>query len=435
MKKVFSLIVIFSLLCTTLVLAGGSQETAETGDTMEVVTWASWALAEESLKPIYMSMIEEFMRQNPDIKVETVAYPYAQYKDQIIISAAAGNAPDVVHIKEEWVPPLMGLDALLPLDDYMDPQARADFFPEILGGVTYNGSVMCMPWFNNPYALYYNKTLMEKAGVDSLPQDLNELFEAARKISALGADENGNKIYGYLQPNSKTEPGVGYNFFPVMWGFGGKFTNADGSINIYSPENIKAFKTAKALYDDDISPNGATFKDARNLFAQGVIGFYYDIEMAAAPINAASPKGDAFSEEYSTTVIPQENGPDGYGYLIQHHNVVFKSCEHKAAAVKLAEFLAGPEVLQILYDAGMGKMPARKSVLDMEIFTNPAKSLSKAFINAMPTARPLPTGAENFMLAEEAIADALTLLTITDDSVETVVKDLDVQIKELYGQD
>jgi ABC-type glycerol-3-phosphate transport system substrate-binding protein len=431
MKKILYFAIVLVLVCSPSLFAAGAQE-EPAGPEMTTITWASWALAEESLKPIYMSMVEEFMQQNPDINVETVAYPWAQYKDQIIISASAGNAPDVAHIKEEWVAPLKEMKALLPLGDLMGD--KADFFPELVKGVTYDNEILCVPWFTNPYAMYYNKTLMKKAGVTDLPTNWSELMAAAKKISALGKDDNGNKIYGYLQPNSKVSSGQGYNFFPVMWAYGGNFADSNGNITLNTPENVAAFKFAKQLYEDEISTNGTSFKEARNLFAQGVIGFYYDIEMAAAPINAASPKGEAFAKEYSTMVIPEMNGPNGFGYLTQHHNVVFNTCENKQAAVKFAEFLAGKEVLKILFDAGMGKMPARASVLEMDIFQNPAKPLSIAFINAMPTAKPLPTGNKNFILADEAITDALTLLTLSDDSVEQIVAELNERVKDLYGQ-
>jgi ABC-type glycerol-3-phosphate transport system substrate-binding protein len=437
MKKVILMLVAVLLIVTPMVFAGGVEEkkASEGGaDEPITITWASWALAEESLKPTYLSMINEFMRQNPTIKVETVAYPYSQYKDQIIISAAGGNAPDVVHVKEEWIPPLIDLDCLLPLNEFIDPAVRDDYFPSVLGGVTYDGEIMCAPWFNSPYAMFYNKTLMDKAGITDLPKNLSELFAAARKISALGNDANGNKIYGYLQPNSKKETGVGYNFFPIMWGYGGEFVDDQGNVTINTPENVEAFSVIHDIFVDKISPNGTDFKDARNLFAQGLIGFYYDIEMAKGAIALASAKGNEFEKEYGTMVIPEVNGPDGYGYMVQHHNVVMKSAKHQEAAVKLATFFAGPEVLKILFDAGMGKMPARESVLSLDFFMHPESPLSQAFINALNTARPLPTGNPNFILADEKIADALTLLASPNTDVKKTVANLDKQVKDLYGQ-
>lgn len=433
MKKALLCALTVSVLAGGLLFAGGGSEAAAPKGPV-TITWSSWALAEDALRPTYMSMVDAFVKENPDIKVNTVTWPWAQYKDQLIIAASAKNAPDVSHIKEEWTAALNELNALLPLDNVMSEDSRKDFFPEILKGVTFGGKIVCVPWFNNPYALFYNKTLLAKAGVNELPKNLDGLMAAARKVSALGKDEKGNKIYGYAQPNAKTDPGEGYNFFPVMWAFGGQFVDDKGQVAINTPQNVQAFKLARDIYTNQISPNGANFKDLRNLFAQGVIGFYYDIEMATAPINKASPKGADFANEYAAMVIPAKDGPGGHGYVIQHHNVIFNTSKQPAAAVKFAEFLSKEKVLQILYDAGMGKMPARASVLKMGIFTSPAKPISKAFVAALPTARPLPTENKAFMLADEALCDALTKCATSKDPVETIVKDLEARVKQLYGQ-
>ena len=79
-------------------------------------------------------------------------------------------------------------------------------------------------------------------------------------------------------------------------------------------------------------------------------------------------------------------------------------------------------------------MPDRSSVAEMEIFTNPDKELTKGFVAAVPTARSLPCDNTAFMQADEAFMDALAQLTISEDSVEKIVADLDARVKELYGR-
>jgi len=246
---------------TSAAAATTAAQTTAASNEKKTFSWATWALSEESLKPTYMAMAQTFMDANPNVTIETVAYPYAQYKDQLVISAAASNAPDIAHVKAEWVPALLKLGALQNLNDVLSPELKKDYFEAILKGVTVDGKIISAPWFTNPYALYYNKTLMEKAGIKELPKNWTELMAAARKISALGKDEKGNKIYGYALSNNKSAPGSGYNFFPHMWTFGGEFCDANGNITIYTPENVKAFEEAKSLYVDEISPNGSTFKD------------------------------------------------------------------------------------------------------------------------------------------------------------------------------
>ncbi len=413
--------------------AAPSEPAASAGEPKEI-SWATWTVSEEALKPIYMSMVETYMEQHPEVTINVVTYPYAQYKDQLIISAAASNAPDIAHIKKEWMAEFIAQNALQQLDDVLSADLKSDYYENFLTGATIDGKLMAAPWFNNPVALYYNKTLLEKAGISELPSNWKELMEDARKISALGADENGNKIYGYALPNSKSETGLGYNVFPHMWTYGGDFSDKDGNIVINSPENVAAFTEIQQLYQEEISPNGLTLKDARNLFAQGVVGFYYDLEAAVAPIQEATPKGDAFKEEYSTMVIPAMDSPNGYGYTVEHYLAVYNTCDELETIGDLIDHMTGKTVLQILYDGGQGKMPDRSSVAEMEIFKNSDRETTKAYVEALSTAHPLPCDNAAFMQADEAFMDALAQLTISGDPVDKIVADLDARVKELYGQ-
>jgi multiple sugar transport system substrate-binding protein len=92
------------LLSLVFVLASALSAPTYCAPKEKQLTWATWAIAEEALKPTYMAMITTFMKDHPDVKIKPVTYPYAQYLDQLIISAASGNAPDIAHIKSEWLP-------------------------------------------------------------------------------------------------------------------------------------------------------------------------------------------------------------------------------------------------------------------------------------------------------------------------------------------
>jgi multiple sugar transport system substrate-binding protein len=449
MKK-FQKILVMVLLCTLFGLlfsaCGNTGEKApankgantvdspESPSSTASFSWATWCLSEESLEPTYDAMAKTFISKNPNVQIEYVTYPYANYKDQLIISAAAENSPDISHIKAEWLPELIDVGSLMDLTGVLSDKLKEDYFPSFLEGVTVDGKILAAPWFNNPMAMFYNKTLLTKAGIQELPKNWDELMDAAYKISALGADENGNKIYGYAIPITKAEPAFGYNFFSHMWAWGGEFMNEKGEIVINTPENVAAFDELRQLIKDEITPNGATCKDIRNLFAQGVIGFYYDLQMCTGVFAQASPKGEAFAEEYGAMVIPEKNGPNGFAYTTEHHLAVAKTATETEMIGKFIDHMTGKEVIQLLYDAGMGKMPDRKSVAELEIFSNPADEITKAFVAALDTVRTLPTRDAAFSLADEAFADAMAKLSISNDSTEKIVADLEETVKELYGQ-
>ncbi len=398
------------------------------------IQWASWVFAEESQQPTYMAMVDSFVAENPDITVELSAQPYAQYLDQLLISAAGGNAPDVAHIKAEWLPQFIALGVVKDLSPYIAPEIIADYSESAISAVTVDGELAAIPWFNNTYAIYYNKALLQQAGVTELPTTWDELVAAAYQVSALGTDANGNKIYGLAIPNSEIEAGEGYNTFPALWAHGGDFLDADGKINLTDDAAIATFTEIQKLFVDGVSPNGGSFKDMRNLFGQGLIGFYWDIEATIGAAAESAPDQDAFYENLGVMVIPAADGPGGHGYLIDHILIAFKSTpEEKMPAVAgFIEHLSGDASIGQLYRDGKGKMSSRASVM-ADVYSDVESDITKVYVEAMKTAFALPTSGLHFMDADELLNNGLTRLAQGEDVV-AVMTDIQEQIQTLYDE-
>jgi ABC-type glycerol-3-phosphate transport system substrate-binding protein len=415
---------------------GGDEKNKEPvagGDEKEAVTikWASWVFAEEAQLPTYKAMSDNYMSKNSHVNVELDTNPYAQYLDQLLIAAAAGNTPDVAHIKAEWLPQFLELGVVKSVSGLVSNEVLSDYSQTAIDAVTIDGQMMAMPWFNNTYAIFYNKALLEKAGITQLPQSWDELLEAAEKVSALGTDENGNKIYGLAIPSGGTEAGEGYNLFPALWANGGNFIGADGKVNLTDDAAIKTFTQLQKLLVDEISPYGSSFKDLRNLFGQGVVGFYWDIEGIVGAILQSAADPDAFKEQMGYMVIPGNGTPNGHGYLIDHLLITFNSIDdaRMGEVMKFMEFLTGPECINQLYVDGKGKMSSRSSVM-AEVFKD-VQDPTATFVKAMETARALPTADLHFMDADEKIVEALQQLAQGKD-VTTVMTDTQKIIQDLY---
>jgi multiple sugar transport system substrate-binding protein len=399
------------------------------------LTFSSWFFAEERLKPTFMALLTTFKKKHPNVKFKPVAYPHAQYLSQLIILAASGAAPDVMHIKAEWLPNFLKMGALKDLNQVISKQMKNDYYPKILKNATVKGKIVAAPWFRSPCALYYNKTLLKKAGITKLPVNWDELMAAARKISALETDQNGDRIYGYALPNAKVET-LGYNCFPHLWAHGGEVVDKKGKIVVNSAANIAAFTEIRRLYKERISPNGCNLSDFRKGFGRGVIGFYYDLEASASYFIPASPLGKKFKNEYGVMVIPSKKGPKGYGYITENYLLVSKSIAQDNLKVigEFLEHLTGPTCMKIINEGGMEKMPDRVSVSKMNIFSNPGDENAQAFIESLATARSLPTDNENFMAMDDYFSDVLAKLAVTDQPVKEIVAELEAKLKELYKQ-
>lgn len=413
--------------------AAEDKPTAAPAENVNLV-WGDWMLSEDAYVDIYGKMVKDFDNSRDDITVETYTQPYSSYLDQLLIAAAAGNGPDAAHIKAEWLPQFLALGVVKDLYPYVSEETLSDFSESSIEAATIDGKLMGMPWFCNAYAMFYNKDLLEQAGITELPKTMDELMGAAAKISALGTDANGNKIYGLALANSGLEASEGYNMLPILWGYGAEYQDADGKIAIASDAGIQAYTAIQNLYVNDISPKGASFKDIRNLFGQGVIGFYWDAEAALSSCASAAPDKDAFYAKVGAMPIPANDSPNGYGYLSERYIIVFNSCpeEKMAAMADFLDYMSGSKAIQVLQDNNQGKMSSRASVMDT-VFANVDSEITLAFIEAMKTARSLPSGNLSFMDADELLNNAATRLAQGED-VTTVITDTQNQIQLLYDQ-
>jgi multiple sugar transport system substrate-binding protein len=63
--------------------------------------WQFWT--DPDIKPTINAMVEEFQRQNPDIRVNVTDLTWANGNEKIAIAFASGTAPDVVELGSDWI--------------------------------------------------------------------------------------------------------------------------------------------------------------------------------------------------------------------------------------------------------------------------------------------------------------------------------------------
>ncbi len=409
--------------------AGSSDsQSAEKTDTPAskpvTLKWASWALAEEKLYPTYAAMANTFMEANKDITIEMDgSQAYSTYLDQLIVSAIGGTAPNVAHIKAEWLPQLLETGAVKAVVGISDAVMK-DYSAGAISGVTVDGEMVAMPWFANTEALFYNKALLERAGVKA--EDIkswSDLLAAAEKISALGDD-----IYGLAFPDSEVETGEGYNILPALWANGGEFMK-DGKVTLNTDAGIKTYTQLQEIFQKGLSPKGATLKDLRNLFGQGKIGFYYDLQAVISTCASAAANEEEFYKNFGCMVIPGADA-NGSGYLVTHLLVVFDTTtdEQMPAMAKFLEHMSSDVVINILYEAGQGKMSSRASVNE-KVFAN-ADETTQVYVKAMTTAKDLPGTQISLSEADTIMVKGLSRIANGED-VKTVVAAMQTELQTL----
>lgn len=411
--------------------AATEAPSASTG--ISTVVLNDWSFVDTGWTDCLTKVFGDFKTAYGDqVDLQVVGNSYADTLNTLLVQAAAGNGPDIAMVKAEWVPQFLALDALAPIQDVISDEAKADYGSS-LDAYTIDGDLYALPFFAQGYAMFYNKDLLEQAGITELPATYDELLADAQKISALGKDANGNTIYGLGLVNSGLEVAEGYNIFPWLWARGGDFLDSDGNVVLNSEANLKAFGEIQQLYLTGVSPKGLSYKEMRNLFASGSLGFFWDLQSQTSSFKQASPLGDEFINHIGAFPIPGANAGEGVGYVNDVVLVAFKTSKDLSAAGIVMEYLGGEATIQNMYDFGKGKMSARASVME-HVFGNVTDPITQAYVDAMNTSRRLPGMNIAFSDADQAITNSVTRLATGVDPTN-VLTALDAEVKELYNQE
>ena len=137
-----------------------------------------WAMGREA--EVVSELIHEFEAENPGIKVDVQNIPWTAAHEKLLTAFAADGLPDVCQLGNTWVPEFAELDALTPLQPFVqrstvvDPK---DYFQGIWDTNVIHGGLVGVPWYVDTRLIYYRKDLLAKAGYDHPPRTWQEWEE------------------------------------------------------------------------------------------------------------------------------------------------------------------------------------------------------------------------------------------------------------------
>lgn len=318
---------------------GGGKKPA--GNAPVTVTfWQFWEA--DVIRPI----LARFEAENPGIKVEMQQLTWQNGRERILAAVAAGNTPDLCELGSTWFGRFAtdGVLADVTADvDTLKPKLRQ------WGAASHDGRIYGVPWVLGTRAVFYNKALFRQAGLDpeQPPETWPRLMEAARRIH----DEPAG-IYGFGR-NTGERYVLFKKFMPLAWGNGGDVLTPDGTASAFdSPANREALQ-----FFLDLGPYSLTERQDQidQAFKQGKVGV---IQSGAWLFKTLST--DAPNLEYGVCRMPRPdesrgaNRSFGGGEIL----VIFKSSPRKAAALKLAAFLARGDNALALSKAAKSVQPA-----------------------------------------------------------------------------
>jgi len=312
---------------------GGSGNASSNGKT--VITFANWADAEQNTQPGIEKLIKDFEQQNPNITIKSQAISYTDVEHQIVLQVQSGNPPDVAEVQGNYTFSINATGALAPLDSYADGQFKQSIIPQELQLGNIGGKLTAIPWTVGPFALWYNKKIMQQVGLTpKAPTTWNELLSDAMtihqkmpKIIAFGTDST-NRTYG-LDQN-----------WPIMKSFGNvPFTGTQASAD--SPGFKDYLNFMRTVAKQGYTPPNKKGGYFRQPAASNQVAMTIDGPYVKGVVQSTNHMTDQqFYDTWGIAPLPAGSAGQHYSAPTDHQLVMFKSAKNKDAAWKFMKFLS-----------------------------------------------------------------------------------------------
>lgn len=319
---------------------GGAQSGGKTQ-----LTWFMWSGSDAEVKA-WKHVGDMVTAKYPEITLKWRTATFADYWTKLAAEASGGDAPCVLGLQSQRTPGFGNL--LKPMTTDMLSKNDVDlgqFDESIVKGLQVDGKQMAIPYDLGPYLIFYNKTMMKKAGVP-LPKPgwtKDDFLSAAKKLTGGGK-------YGFAA-------------FPVVdWAlpfatsvFGVNPVSEGGTVDLKDPKFVSAMQWYVDLVQKEkVAPSVPATNDGGwpiNQFLSGNAAMVVD-----GPWDLVNAKAQA---KFDLGLAPMPSDPGGIGTVSAGSGFgVAASCTHPDEAMKAVSVLTGPEALQYLGEQGRA-FPAR----------------------------------------------------------------------------
>ena len=279
-----------------------------------------WTLQMSDFAPYINNVISEFEKQNPDIKIKWIDVPFSEGEKRTLASVLSDNPPDLVNLNPDFSAILAQRGALeeIPVEN------TAQYVPEIIESLKYNGKVYSLPWYATSAVTIYNRAIFYKAELD-VPKTYTEIGQSAKQI------KDKTNAYIFLPNISEND-----TMLKILNKYG-----VNSYENINSEKSVEVFNFFKDLYVKDLIPKESitqTHREALEKYMSENIALF---QAGANFLNMI--KENAPSTYSHTDVAPQITGDLGQNDFSLMNFVIPVRAKHKEEALKFAMFLTNEE--------------------------------------------------------------------------------------------
>lgn len=278
--------------------------------------------------------VAAFKQKYPKADVNVVVQPWTNRDEQLTTAIAGNKGPDVVYLIPDQIPQYATTNALADVTDVV-ANDKADFLPNALEAMTYDGKLYGAPLLMSVTSVVANKKVLAKAGIAKPPATWDEALADGAKLKQAG--------YYLTEYNASPEATLNQTFYPFLWQAGGSVLNDDGSkAAINSPQGLQALQFLKTMVDQGYVPKdplttSPELDQSALCTGKAAIAFASSVsEVEACPgFNAADWE-----------VAPPLKKADSVDYGTVGGLSILAASGHKAAAKAWIQWVTAPEQIK-----------------------------------------------------------------------------------------
>ncbi len=389
---------------------GAGDQTAKPDGRKEITFWHY--MSEDKEGKYVQEAVDEFNSIQDEIYVNAQYLPREELMKQYSIGVVSGELPDCGMVDNPDHNSYAAMGVFEDITERFNSWEEANFLEGSLNSCKYEDKIYGLPWGNNCLGLFYNKGMLEDAGV-KVPETWSELEDVCSKLTKDG-------VKGLAISAIGNEEGT-FQFMPWL-------LSAGGSVNQLDTEESKASLTyLKGLIDKGYISKECvnwTQADAEKQFASGQAAM-----MINGPWQFSSLEADAPDMEYGVAKVPKADNGE-YASVLGGENVgICKGADVESAWTFLT-YMTNKENSARICKA-IGRFSPRSDVDVQEMFKD--DPLNSVFAEVMPGAQsrgPSPVWPE----ISEAIYTAEQEVFTGMKDVDTAMADAQAKIDKLSAE-
>ncbi|GIE97612.1 ABC transporter substrate-binding protein [Paractinoplanes rishiriensis] len=374
-------------------------------------------------------LVAAWNTKNPDCQIKLTYIPHTEMVGKIAQGIASGQVPDLLGMDLIYAPQFEKAGQLVDLTE------RLNGWPELATAskghmtvATYEKKLYGVPLYADVSALFYNKDLFTRAGLDpdKPPTSLTELRSYADKITALGGG-----VKGYYLPGNC----AGCNIFtvgPLMWASDAKIEAAGPGDEPLVGDGVKqVLQFTRDMVKAGNVPDGARTENGETFhlqFGSGKVGM-----MGTGNFNITLARQQNPSMKFGISLLPGVAPNSSASFIGGDLVVVPKGSKRVNDAVNFMKFLLSDDVQVEVYAKALN-LTTRADMVDNKYFQ--AEPLVQDVAKALTVGR-TPYTLTFFEQINSPQGPWLKMLQrayYSDDNLDTVIADAKKAMKDIAAK-